>query len=346
VDWQITANDSSSGGPDKFSIDDVTNSRTPFTILANAPTNSLFVSSSGRLGVRTGTPGLDVHVKSSDTPAHRLEQDSTGGFTAQTWDIGANEANFFVRDVTGGSRLPFRIRPGAPTSTIDIAATGFVGVGTANPQRKMHIVGAAGPVPGFPASALGAADSLLIDNNGNTNVSVITSAAGNGTLRFVRDSSPMMNGWVTYVHSVDAMSFGTASAEHLRIDSQGRIGLGGVAVPAYPIEHSSGAHLTAGGAWINASSCEFKQDIEQLGSREAMKALTELDPVKYVYKADPTERHVGFIAEDVPKLVATGDRKGLSALDIVAVLTKVVQDQQKTIDQLQQRLDALEKRQK
>lgn len=46
------------------------------------------------------------------------------------------------------------------------------------------------------------------------------------------------------------------------------------------------------------------------------------------------ESYVGFIAEDVPELVATGDRQGLSAMDIVAVLTKVVQAQQQRIDEL------------
>jgi len=41
---------------------------------------------------------------------------------------------------------------------------------------------------------------------------------------------------------------------------------------------------------------------------------------------------VGFIAEDVPDLVATKDRKALSPMDIVAVLTRVVQEQQKTVE--------------
>ena len=50
-----------------------------------------------------------------------------------------NEANFFVRDVTSGSRLPFRIRPGAPTSSIDISPNGDVGIGTASPAKKLHI---------------------------------------------------------------------------------------------------------------------------------------------------------------------------------------------------------------
>jgi hypothetical protein len=65
-----------------------------------------------------------------------------------------------------------------------------------------------------------------------------------------------------------------------------------------------------------------------------MEALGGLEPVKFNYKADKEEKHVGFIAEDVPDLVATKDRKGLSPMDVVAVLAKVVQDQQKTIDEL------------
>ncbi|HKR66226.1 MAG TPA: hypothetical protein VJZ00_21025 [Thermoanaerobaculia bacterium] len=133
-DWQLTANDAC-GGSSKFSIEDITGSKVPFTITAGASTNSIFVDSTGRVGLRTSTPVLDVHIATSNTPAIRLEQNSSGGFTAQTWDVAGNEANFFVRDVTSGSRLPFRIRPGAPTSSIDIAADGKVGIGTASPDE-------------------------------------------------------------------------------------------------------------------------------------------------------------------------------------------------------------------
>src|SRR2546430_12448123 len=139
-DWQLTANDSASGGSSKFSIEDITGSKVPFTVTAGAATNSIFVDSTGRVGLRTSTPVLDLHINTSNTPAHRLEQNNSGGFAAQTWDIAGNEANFFVRDVTGGSRLPFRIRPGAPTSSIDIAADGKIGVGTASPGAKVHVV--------------------------------------------------------------------------------------------------------------------------------------------------------------------------------------------------------------
>jgi hypothetical protein len=67
-------------------------------------------------------------LTTGDTPAIRIEQNSNSGFTAQTWDVAGNEANFFVRDITSGSRLPFRIRPGAPTSSIDIQADGKIWV--------------------------------------------------------------------------------------------------------------------------------------------------------------------------------------------------------------------------
>jgi len=148
-DWRIRANDSASGGRNGFFIDDMGDSSTgadsplltPFSIIQGAPTNSMVLSSTGRLGLRTSTPTLDIHVNTGDTPAMRLEQNSSSGFTAQTWDVGANEANFFIRDITSGSRLPFRIRPGAPTSSIDIAPNGNVGIGVADATSKLTVDG-------------------------------------------------------------------------------------------------------------------------------------------------------------------------------------------------------------
>jgi hypothetical protein len=177
--WQLTANDNVSGGLNKFSIDDITSLKTPFTIVAGAPTNSVFVDSIGRLGLRTATPVLDIHAVTGNTPAMRLEQTGAGGFTPQTWDIAGNEANFFVRDTTGGSRLPFRIRPGAPTSSIDISATGNVGVGTASPASKLDIV-VSNPQAGGSALSVstndGSVPSALLTVNNDGNVGIGTSS--------------------------------------------------------------------------------------------------------------------------------------------------------------------------
>nr|WP_295467214.1 hypothetical protein [Mesorhizobium sp.] len=153
TDWRIQANDSNSGGANALSFRSMgatatgAEGGTPILTLTNgAPSNSVFVDSSGRVGLRTATPVLDLHINTSNTPAIRLEQNNSGGFTAQTWDVAGNEANFFIRDVTGGSRLSFRIRPGAPTSSIDIAATGRVGINNASPDAPMEIIASASTI--------------------------------------------------------------------------------------------------------------------------------------------------------------------------------------------------------
>jgi hypothetical protein len=131
-------------------------------------------------------------------------------------------------------------------------------------------------------------------------------------------------------------SDGTVQAMH--IDDSGYIGIG-TTQPDYPLEMESGAYVDEGGVWTNASSRIYKENISGLSYKEAILVLRRLNPVKFNYKVDRREQYIGFIAEDVPDLVATGDRKGLSPMDIVAVLTKVVQLQQKKIEELETRLN-------
>ena len=156
TDWQITANASANGGQAKFSIDDISGNRTPFTIEANAPSHSLYVDDGGRLGLGTSTPSTEIHTIDGDTPTLRLQQDGSSGFAPQTWDVAGNETNFFIRDVTNGSTLPFRIRPGAPTSSIFIDIDGDVGLGTSSPDSSLHIVN----------TGAGDLDMLKLESNG------------------------------------------------------------------------------------------------------------------------------------------------------------------------------------
>ncbi|MEK6372659.1 MAG: hypothetical protein AABO58_08180 [Acidobacteriota bacterium] len=224
TDWQLTANDSASGGASKFSIEDITGAKVPFTITAGAATNSIFVDSTGRLGLRTSTPVLDIHVSTGNTPAMRLEQTSAAGFTAQTWDVAGNEANFFVRDVTGGSRLPFRIRPGAPTSSIDIAADGDVGIGTASPWGpKLAITGSDG---GF-FNAIGA-----INTNTAGSAFIYLGEAANATTpvfiqHYGSTHATKANFFEIGQANAAPMTFLTNSVERMRIDSGGAVTISG-----------------------------------------------------------------------------------------------------------------------
>ncbi len=138
-DWQLTANDSANGGANKFSIDDIDGGRTPFTVEAGAPSNSLYVDDAGRVGLGTAAPVVELHVVNGDSPTLRLEQDGSSGFTPQTWDVAGNETNFFVRDATNGSALPFRIRASAPGDSLFIDTDGDIGLGTATPSTTLHV---------------------------------------------------------------------------------------------------------------------------------------------------------------------------------------------------------------
>lgn len=111
--------------------------------------------------------------------------------------------------------------------------------------------------------------------------------------------------------------------------------LGVGVTPTHRIDVSGGAYCD-GSNWYSTSNRDYKENIQNLDIKEAMEALEKLDPVKFNYKENKEEEYVGFIAEDVPDLVATKDRKGMIAMEVVAVLTKVVQEQQKRDDILTQ----------
>ena len=181
-DWQLTANDSTNGGSNKFSIDDITGGKTPFTVEAGAPNHALFVESTGDVGIGTSTPVVEAHITDGDSPTLRLEQDGSSGFTPQTWDLAGNETNFFIRDVTNGSKLPFRIKPQAPTDSLFVNSNGDIGLGTENPKAPLHVLDSGSVFTPLAGTA------ALFQNNANATdnvfVSLMAGSEGNAQLSF------------------------------------------------------------------------------------------------------------------------------------------------------------------
>jgi hypothetical protein len=143
--------------------------------------------------------------------------------------------------------------------------------------------------------------------------------------------------------------FGGSSSDYVNmIETNGRqsvsfptgnVGIGTTS-PTHLI-HLAGGAYSNGTTWVNASSRELKKNIQEISAEEAIKTVEKLQPVTFTYKEGNQDEHVGFIAEDVPELVATSDRKGLESMDIVAVLTKVVQEQQKSMQEQQKTIQEL-----
>jgi hypothetical protein len=137
------------------------------------------------------------------------------------------------------------------------------------------------------------------------------------------------------------MQFRTAGITRVFLANNGNLGIGTTS-PGFPLHMASGAHVTAGGVWTNASSRSLKENISSLSESDALTTLQQLVPVKYNYRNEQDEDYLGFIAEDVPELVAMKDRKSLSPMDMVALLTRVVQTQQQAISKMQEQIKQLQ----
>ncbi|KJS32385.1 MAG: hypothetical protein VR64_07090 [Desulfatitalea sp. BRH_c12] len=309
-DWRILINDITSGGASYFAVEDSTAGRIPFKIEAKAPADALTISRSGRIGFGTAIPQTELHIFDGDTPTIRFEQDGSGGWAPQTWEVAGNEAHFFIRDVTNGSR-PLRIKPGTPGDTLCLRDDG-VGFGTWAPAAPMELETTAKD-----------AEFLLDRTDGASGMLSATAAA---VVLGSKSDHPLN----LVVNSTVAMT----------IDTVGRVGIG-TAAPTESL-HVVGNALVSGNLEVG-SSRGLKQNIEPIDATAAMAVLAALRPVKFNYKIDPEEESLGFIAEEVPDLVATNSRKSLSPMDLVAVLAKVAQEQQQTIETLSRRVADLEK---
>lgn len=276
-DWQLTANDSASGGLNRFSIDDVTGAKTPFTVEAGAPSNSLYVDSGGDVGFGTTNPAVTLHAVDGNTPALRLDQDGSQGFTAQTWDLAGNETNFFIRDVTNASALPFRIRPGAPTSAIDIAGSGSggkVGMNTTSPDAQLHVKAATGNDGLHIVGASGKAAFRITDGNS------------------LQDSVTVRPG---------------SKANQLVVGFGGKVGIN-VFTPLQPLHVMNVAGdtdllkvMNNGTVVVQAlsqtSDRNAKENIHPVDPREVLGQVLDLPVTFWSFKENPT-RHIGPMAQD------------------------------------------------
>jgi hypothetical protein len=221
--------------------------------------------------------------------------------------------------------------------------------GPAGPGGTSRIEGSVDYLMKFTAPTIGGNSQIFDDGN---NIGIGTTDPKqrlevNGNIQIHEQNSSVAGLMITqsdgetgyFMHNrASTLTIGAGSVDRITIDRDGNVGFG-VARPSNPIELANGAHVTAGGVWTNSSSRERKENISTLSAADAVQTLERLEPVRFNYKNDQTEDYVGFIAEDVPEIVATSDRDGISAMDVVAVLTKVVQEQQRKIAELEARLD-------
>ena len=330
-DWQLTANDSVNGGANKFSIDDITGGRTPFTIEALAPSHSLYVDDGGRIGLGTSIPAVDLHIIDGDSPTLRLQQDGSSGFAPQTWDVAGNETNFFIRDASNGSTLPFRIRPGAPTSSIYIHGDGKVGLGTTSPDEQLHVEGGnltvqdnAGNIGGS-ITAIGEDSALAVTRDSGTTNSghQIATFTNNGSSLITLENSATANNWF----------FGANAANFIISKS----GTGGEEVTVFP-----GGNMTILGNLTQGSDVNIKDNILPIEPAEVLNKVLDLPISSWSYITDETgSRHLGPMAQDFYAAFQLGHTEtGISSIDSAGVALGAIQGLHHEIKQIIEQKDA------
>ena len=219
-------------------------------------------------------------------------------------------------------------------------SAGNVGIGTTTPVDFLHLSadGTDYRIGQLYFMVDSASDSHMILDRANTSKRSLVQYQTGGSRTWVAgladsDDIAGASGTEYYIGN-------TFTAPKFWIESDGNVGIG-TTDPTEKLYVSGNIYAT--GSIDQGSSRVLKEDISILGRHEALDVLQDLHPVKFRYKSDNShDLRIGFIAEDVPELVACPDRKGLSPMDFVGVLTRVAQEQAQQLEDQQIRIDNLE----
>jgi len=264
-----------------------------------------------------------LRLSENNLRIHFEDTSASASFPTNDWRIVINDtanggSNFFGIEDSNTGLLPFNIEAGAPNGGLYLDANGRVGFGTSTPSTSLETV-------------IGSTPTLRFNQDGSQGFTPqIWDIGGNEQGFFVSDISGSSN---------TPMFIGAgAPSNALYVSSTGNVGIG-TNNPTRNL-HVVGNAVISGNLEL-ASSRGIKHAIENIDLKEAVSALLGLQPVSYRYNHLPDQTTLGFIAEDVPDLVASEGRKSLKPMDIVAVLTKVVQEQQVQIQSLSEKVEKL-----
>lgn len=211
-----------------------------------------------------------------------------------------------------------------------IRAPGGVGINHNQPEQMLHL--------------RGSSPAVMVEDEGS----------GAAFLRFNRVADPGLN--YVALGLENRLFVQLEGTDVMVIAPEGRVGINHQD-PQHPIHvgsdssNGNGAHLTAGGMWMNGSDRRHKDGIEPVDPQEVLERLATLPISTWHYRAEaPEVRHLGPMAQDFHATfrlgstdthIGTADADGIALAAIQALLVRLDQQRQE-LEELRRRLDDLE----
>jgi hypothetical protein len=303
----------------------------------------LVCSESGGVGIGTTSPAtlLDIRGLPNNPAVARVNQ--IGGINWAGWRVDRDSTEkWFVGLGNTNENLLFRRNSSSDDMVID--ASGNVGIGTSEPDRKLHIVG----------------DNARV---------LIEAASVSPEVNFKNSGDPASAVWALYKDgATDDFRFYQNGADRLTIqNATGNVGVGatdpgqkldvnGIArIRSWGTAHTYDVQVNNNGDLCRVSSSKrYKKNIRGLESDPDK--ILKLEPVSFEWKTT-SEKSIGLIAEDVDQLIPElvgYDKEGspdavryellsLYVLEVVKKQAQAMKELKAENDELKQRIEVLER---
>lgn len=270
--------------------------------------------------------------------------------------VGANTWNIFREgestDLIIQETFPYP--PGVIDAMTFKAGSGDIGIGTPEPEERVHVVGNVKIENDPSASSVGYNVPLTVINEGSgsqlaatfrnpadisSKVRILMGVGGSGP-------TPLIWDWLLTAAS-GSFSIGSSNVfpPTLNLSSSGYLGVA-VAQPNYGVHlpnitSNSGKGLAR--QWLTYSSQRWKTKVQTI--EQPMDKVRQLRGVTFEWK-EQDERDMGLIAEEVVKVIPEvvhmdengEDANGVAYERLVALLIEAVKEQDRKIQELEERL--------
>jgi len=306
---------------DAFEFWDITIALYPFRIEVGAPTYTLYLDSTGNVGIGTATPDAKLDIKASNASIV-LDGTTWAGINIQ---IGSANTAQFGNDATNTyldylGNMYFRAGFGGST-IMTFAPSGRVGIGTTSPSTKLHVA--------EPAATTTGSEILISHaNNSSTNASARVCLVTGGSSGGDPAIQMTVNGATDWSFGVD-----NSDSDKFKLSKSYVLGTSDY----FTVD-------TSGNAWFvnNVSALSFTDRTPYPKNLEtayaAVLSMNRLPDGEYSeddkgHQVDHSTLHEFIKSDD-------GEHRDLSA--VVSAQNEVIKDLLRRIEELEAKLDAME----